>query len=191
MTRQPDGSEPARAGDREPRILYLHGFRSSPQSFKAKLLGERMRALGRLDQWHCPPLPASPRLAVEGVLARWTPGPGDTLIGSSLGGFYATWLAERTGCRAVLLNPAVRPASGLAAWVGEHPLYHGGGSFRFESAYLDELRAMETAITLPQRYFLVVTALDHPVPRARVVRDHLAPVEQFVTGGGHEKVALR
>jgi predicted esterase YcpF (UPF0227 family) len=168
-----------------PRIVYLHGFRSSPQSFKARLLGERMQALGVAGCWHCPALPASPREAVAGVLAQFAPGPRDTLIGSSLGGFYATWIAERTGCRAVLLNPAVRPASGLAAWVGEHPLYHGGGSFRFEAAYLDELRAMETAITLPQRYFLVAATGDELLDWREMVAHYPGARHRVIQGSDH------
>ena len=101
----------------------------------------------------------SPAEAVAGVLVSLTPA--DTLIGSSLGGFYATWLAERIGCRAVLLNPAVRPAAGLAAYLGEQPLWHGGGSMVLEPRHLDELRALEVnAITRPERYFLVAATGD-------------------------------
>jgi UDP-N-acetylmuramate: L-alanyl-gamma-D-glutamyl-meso-diaminopimelate ligase len=172
-------------GPTAPRVIYLHGFRSSPQSFKARLLGERMRALGRLDQWHCPALPPSPRAAVEGVLATWAPGPADTLIGSSLGGFYATWLAERTGCRAVLLNPAVRPAGGLAAYVGEQPLYHGGGTFVFERGFLDELRAMETAITRPQRYFLVAATGDELLDWRDMVAHYPGARHRVIQGSDH------
>lgn len=166
-------------------IIYLHGFRSSPRSFKALLLAERLDALGRTACWHCPALPASPREAVEGVLAQFAPGPRDTLIGSSLGGFYATWLAERTGCRAVLLNPAVRPAGGLAAYVGEQPLYHGGGSFRFEPSYLDELRALETAITHPQRYFLIAATGDELLDWREMVAHYPGARHRVIQGSDH------
>jgi predicted esterase YcpF (UPF0227 family) len=183
----PGAAVPAAGSDAgaAPRILYLHGFRSSPQSFKARLLGERLRELGCLDRWYCPALPASPRAAIEGVLAAFAPGPEDTLIGSSLGGFYATWLAERTGCRAVLLNPAVRPAQGLAAWVGEQPLFHGGGSFVFEAAYLDELRAMETAITRPQRYFLVAATGDELLDWRDMVAHYPGARHRVIQGSDH------
>lgn len=175
----------ATAGVTPSRIVYLHGFRSSPQSFKARMLGERLHELGCAGRWHCPALPASPRQAVDGVLAQFAPGPRDTLIGSSLGGFYATWIAERTGCRAVLLNPAVRPAVGLAAWVGEHPLYHGGGSFRFEAAYLDELRAMETAITQAQRYFLVAATGDELLDWREMVAHYPGARHRVIQGSDH------
>ncbi|MEO8170793.1 MAG: YqiA/YcfP family alpha/beta fold hydrolase, partial [Oxalobacteraceae bacterium] len=77
-------------------ILYLHGFRSSPLSFKAQLLAERMRSLGRSAQYLCPQLPASPRAAMAQALelVQSCPAQQLSIIGSSLGGYYATWLAE-------------------------------------------------------------------------------------------------
>src|SRR5450830_503952 len=119
-------------------ILYLHGFRSSPQSFKSRLLAQRLEALGVLGAWRCPSLPVSPRAAIE--LAEHTvaaaladSGERDvTVIGSSLGGYYATWLAERHGWRAVVLNPATLPQDDLRQYLGEQPLWHGGGSIVVE-----------------------------------------------------------
>src|SRR5690606_23333765 len=88
------------------RLIYLHGFRSSPQSFKAQMLAKRLSSMGREGDFVCPQLPPSPAGSVELVLREVAPRPQDTLVGSSLGGYYATWLAERCACRAVLLNPA-------------------------------------------------------------------------------------
>ena len=96
-------------------ILYLHGFRSSPTSFKARLMADAMAERGLAGAWACPQLPASPRQAIDlamDIARRQLEGAPDpralTVIGSSLGGFYATWLAEQLGCQAVLLNPAVQ-----------------------------------------------------------------------------------
>ena len=145
-------------------IIYLHGFRSSPQSFKARMIGERMRALGLADQYRCPQLSERPRTAMaaalamtDGIAARQL-----TLIGSSLGGFYATWLAEKLGCRAVMLNPAMRAHEKLARHVGTQTAYHDAGtSFEFRAEYLDELRDMHVdAITLPDRYFVLAATGD-------------------------------
>jgi predicted esterase YcpF (UPF0227 family) len=94
-------------------ILYLHGFRSSPQSFKARVMHARLAELGRLGEWQCPPLPVSPCDAValaESVAANAKTSD-VTVVGSSLGGYYATYLAEKHGWRAVLLNPAVMAAA--------------------------------------------------------------------------------
>ena len=101
-------------------ILYLHGFRSSPRSFKARVMHERMAELGRADELICPQLPASPKAAMELVDTLMAGHAKETIsiVGSSLGGFYATWLAEQLDCRAVLLNPAVIPSIDLSAHVG-------------------------------------------------------------------------
>ena len=93
-------------------LLYLHGFRSSPQSAKARQVAAWV-ASNRPDlHWWCPQLPPSPAQALRDVmtgLADW-PREATAVIGSSLGGFYATVVAERLECPAVLLNPAVAAA---------------------------------------------------------------------------------
>jgi predicted esterase YcpF (UPF0227 family) len=144
----------------ERRLIYLHGFRSSPQSAKARLLAGWMAAHRPDVQWVCPQLPASPRDAIH--LAQAQLRPGTALIGSSLGGFYATVLAERHGLPAVLLNPAVDPARDLAARVGTLTSYHDPAlAFHFTAAHVDELRAMTpAAITRPERYAAVIAKGD-------------------------------
>ena len=102
-------------------LAYLHGFRSSPQSTKARRVAQWL-ADNRPDVvWYCPQLPPSPADAMSAVFAHVAGWPRDStaVIGSSLGGFYATVFAEQTGCRAVLLNPAVDPARDLTKYIGE------------------------------------------------------------------------
>jgi predicted esterase YcpF (UPF0227 family) len=103
-----------------------------------------------------------------------------TLIGSSLGGYYATWLAERSGCRAVLLNPAIRPQHDLARYLGVHTVYGSGEQIEFRREYLAELEAIDTPeITRPERYFLLAATGDRhrlsdddsQVPRRSAARD--------------------
>ena len=101
-------------------LVYLHGFNSSPASHKARHLKEVMGARGLDGQYACPELPDTPEEALR-VIERIFEGrkaEDVTLLGSSLGGFYATWFAETRGCRAVLINPAVRPYIGLEAYLG-------------------------------------------------------------------------
>lgn len=144
-------------------IVYLHGFRSSPLSFKARLLKDRMHALGRAADYRCPQLPASPAAAAALLLDLVSDVPAERLclIGSSLGGFYAVWLAERVGCRAVLLNPAVDPASALADQVGPQTAWHGNESFDFKPEHLDELSALKVErLTHPERYLLLAATGD-------------------------------
>jgi predicted esterase YcpF (UPF0227 family) len=166
-------------------ILYLHGFRSSPQSSKARLLGERMRALGLEDHYLCPQLPASPRAAIELSLSlmRDFPVSEVNLIGSSLGGYYANWLAEQTGCRAVLLNPAVQPPLDLEKHVGVSTAYHSDEVFEFKREYIEELKALAVSkITAPDRYFLIAATGDE-VLNWRDMVAHYPQARQYVIQG--------
>ena len=144
-------------------LLYLHGFRSSPLSFKAQRL-QRWLADHRPDvHWWCPQLPPSPREAMalvrEGIAAWPT---SCAVLGSSLGGFYATAVAEATGWPAVLLNPAIDPARDLARYIGEQTAFHAPEErFFFRAEYIDELRGLAVpVITRPERYFAVVAKGD-------------------------------
>ncbi|MBX3610657.1 MAG: esterase [Hydrogenophaga sp.] len=130
-------------------LLYLHGFRSSPQSAKARQVSERVTRHHPAVRWWCPQLPPSPGAASalirEGV-ANW---PRDTMavVGSSLGGFYARWLSLQVGCRAALLNPAVHPARDLSAHIGEQTTWQNPEErFFFEPGFVDELRVLEADI---------------------------------------------
>lgn len=169
-------------------ILYLHGFRSSPHSFKARLLAERMRALGRGTDYLCPHLPASPRAAIETATQLMAGYAADevTLIGSSLGGYYATWLAERSGCRAVLLNPAVKPPRDLEKYVGVSTEYHTNAPFEFKREYIDELRALEVPrITRPERYFLIAATGDEVLDWREMVAHYPQARQCIIEGSDH------
>ncbi|RJG03749.1 YqiA/YcfP family alpha/beta fold hydrolase [Noviherbaspirillum sedimenti] len=169
-------------------ILYLHGFRSSPLSFKARLLGERLRALGRGDEYACPQLPASPRQAIELAqqLLRQHPPEDVALIGSSLGGYYATWLAEQTGCRAVLLNPAVKPPRELEQYVGVSTAYHSDEPFEFKRAYIAELQALAVPrITRPERYFLLAATGDEVLDWREMTAHYPQARQRVIEGSDH------
>jgi len=165
--RDPLGGALAAGGERGAGIthlLYLHGFRSSPQSFKAQRLQAWLAAHRPAVHWWCPQLPPSPRAAmglVRAGTAGW-PAASSAVLGSSLGGFYATAVAEATGWPSVLMNPAVDPARDLAAYVGELSAFHTPEQrFFFRSEYVDELRALSpAAITRPERYFAIIAKGD-------------------------------
>ena len=127
-------------------LLYLHGFRSSPQSFKAQCMARAVATLQHPPHWWCPQLPPSPAQAMalirQGV-ADWPVGR-MAVIGSSLGGFYAHVLARQIGCTVVLLNPAVHPARDLAGYIGEHPAWHDPSQrIHFDARFIEELRDLE------------------------------------------------
>jgi hypothetical protein len=157
----------AAATPRVTHLLYLHGFRSSPGSTKAQRMAReiaRLNAEGAGIDWSCPQLPPSPKEAlalIEAITAGW-PATTMAVIGSSLGGFYATVLAERRGCRAVLLNPAVDPARDLACHIGIQTAWHDPTlAFEFTAADVDALHAMRpAAITRPDRYHAVIATGD-------------------------------
>jgi uncharacterized protein len=169
-------------------ILYLHGFRSSPQSFKARVMRARLAELGRLSEWQCPVLPVSPASAIELAESIAADARADnvTVVGSSLGGFYATYLAEKHGWRAVLLNPAVVPQKDLSHYLGEQPLWHGGGSIVVLPRHLDELRALSVdAITRPERYFLIAATGDEVLDYRTMLAHYPGAHTTLIQGGDH------
>ena len=166
-------------------LLYLHGFRSSPQSTKATKVGAWIAANRPGVVWWCPQLAASPAAAMRDVFAgieRW-PRERTGIIGSSLGGFYATVVAERHGGRAVVLNPAVDPARDLAKAIGTTTAWHSDAPFEFRAEYVDELRALAppTELTDPERYFAVIATGDEVLSwremRARYASCRLRVIE--------------
>ena len=169
-------------------ILYLPGFRSSPLSMKSRLLAAQMQALGRSDQWRCPQLPASPKLAIELALSLVKDVPAEelTIIGSSLGGYYATWLAEQLACRAVLLNPAIVPLLDLEQHVGVTTAFHSDEPFEFKRDYIDELRAYAVpAISRPERYFLIAATGDEVLDYRDMVAHYAGARQTVIDGGDH------
>lgn len=138
---------------RTTHLLYLHGFRSSPQSAKAQIMAQRVQALHPGVTWWCPQLPASPAQAIDLLLqgtAEW-PREQMAVMGSSLGGFYAAWLSAHLSVPAVLINPAVHPSRDLARYIGEHPVWQDPTqSIFFEPAYVQELIQLESQ-PLPTR----------------------------------------
>jgi len=169
-------------------ILYLHGFRSSPRSFKARLVHERMTAAGRAEELVCPQLPASPKEAMALALLLVERYRADELaiIGSSLGGFYATWLAERLGCRAVLLNPAVNPLKDLEKHVGVTTAWHSDDKFEFKREYIDELAQLKIErITRPERYFLLAATGDEVLDYRDMVNHYAGARQHIIDGSDH------
>ena len=169
-------------------ILYLHGFRSSPKSFKARLVGVRMLELGLSDELRCPQLPASPNeaIALALKLVEGVPAAELAIVGSSLGGYYATWLAERLGCRAVLLNPAIVPLKDLDQHVGVSTQFHSDEPFEFKREYIAELRALAVdRITRPERYFLIAATGDEVLDYRDMVAHYAGARQHVIEGSDH------
>ena len=171
-------------------LLYLHGFRSSPQSFKARWMAGWV-ARHRPDLvWACPQLPPSPAAALADIraLAAGWPVATSAAIGSSLGGFYATVLAEQLGCRAVLLNPAVDPARDLAAHIGRQTMFHSAGeSFDFRAEYVDELRAMTppTPLSRPRDILAIIAKGDEVLDWREMTARYAHGPLKLIAGSDH------
>jgi predicted esterase YcpF (UPF0227 family) len=145
-------------------LLYLHGFRSSPQSAKARLMAQHMALHHPQVVWLCPQLPPSPKAAMDTVaqaIRDW-PDARMAVVGSSLGGYYATWVAEQRACRSVLLNPAVNPARDLEKYIGQQTQFHAPEEhFYFKAEYVQELRELQCGdLQQPQNYLAVIAKGD-------------------------------
>jgi predicted esterase YcpF (UPF0227 family) len=141
----------------EGMILYLHGFTSGPQSHKAQALGARMRERGLGERFVCPQLPASPREAVALAANLIIRHGVSTVVGSSLGGYYATYLAETFDLKAVLVNPAVVAHLSLKDYVGPQRWIYSGETFEFTHEHIEELRAIEVPVLgKPHHFWLLL-----------------------------------
>lgn len=141
-------------------LIYLHGFRSSPASEKAQALTAYLAARGEAHRLWIPALPPAPHEAialVEGKITELrTQGITPVLAGSSLGGYYCTFLAERHKLRAALVNPAARAPQDLSAWTGWQTNLHTGERFWFGEDEIAQLRALEVPVSDPSRYWLLL-----------------------------------
>lgn len=169
-------------------ILYLHGFRSSPASFKSQAMAAYMQRIGRSSEFFCPALSPSPAQAMaqaKAIIAQTDPAQ-LTVIGSSLGGFYATWLAEHYGCRALVVNPAVKPPRELESYVGVTTYYHSNEPFEFKAGYVDELRALAVSqITRPERYFLMAATGDEVLDYREMLSFYQGARQMIIEGSDH------
>jgi predicted esterase YcpF (UPF0227 family) len=170
------------------RIVYLHGFNSGPTSIKGRQLGEAIAAFPEAlrPEYYLPQLSHRPAEAVRTV-CRWVDA-GDhdhlTFVGSSLGGFYATHLAETYGAKAVLINPAVHPDRDLAPYLGAQRNPYTGEAYELTAEHFADLSAFKVArIARPQHYLLLVQTGDE-VLDYRVAVAFYAGAWQFVHGGG-------
>ena len=169
-----------------PRILYLHGFRSSPASWKIRLLSGHLAAAGLGERLICPDLSHIPSVAIAQAEALINAAEDPlTLIGSSLGGYYATWLAEKHDLRAVLINPAVLAPLSLTEHLGMQTNLHTGESFEFTAAHIDELRALEVAQITPAHYFLLVETGDEVLDYREAVTRYAGCRQIVLEGGDH------
>jgi predicted esterase YcpF (UPF0227 family) len=173
-------------------IVYLHGFNSSPQSAKAQYLKRYLDERGKGAEFACPQLPHRPDLALGVVEAELVQRPKEkiTLVGSSLGGFYATWLAEKHDVRAVLINPAIDPHVGLRAYLGPQQGFHGGEAYELTEDHLRQWKELIVSRVRPERYLLLVETGDEVLDYRAAVRKYRGAKQVVVQGGDHALVTF-
>lgn len=170
-------------------LLYLHGFRSSPKSAKAQQVAARVRERHPGVHLWCPQLPPSPKgamaLVMDGI-AGW-PREAMGVIGSSLGGFYATYVAQACGARAVVLNPAVDPARDLVRYIGEQSAWHDPAErFFFAPEFVGELRALEAGpLREPRNFFAVIAQGDEVLDWREMAARYAGCRVKLLEGGDH------
>jgi predicted esterase YcpF (UPF0227 family) len=169
-------------------LVYLHGFISSPQSRKAVMLGDYLRNVVSGIRYSVPELHHRPKRAIEQIAAAVEGvAPGDlTLVGSSLGGFYATVMAERLGCKAALLNPTVHPHTHFTRYLGPQRNLYTGESFELTMDHVTDLRMLDPkCITKPERYWLFVETGDEVLDYREAVAFYAGALHSVTRGGDH------
>lgn len=169
-------------------IVYLHGFISAPASRKATMLRDYVQGCVTGVALVVPALHHRPSRAIAQVAQACAPVPAAdlTLVGSSLGGFYATVMAERLGCRAVVVNPAVHPHTHFSRYLGAQRNLYTGEAFVLTQEHVDELRAMDPpAITKPGRYWLIVETGDEVLDYREAVAFYAGACQTVIQGGDH------
>jgi len=167
-------------------ILYLHGFNSSPQSHKAQVLGRYLDQRGLGSLYACPALPPLAGDAIRSVEKLVGAGAkGVCFVGSSLGGYYATYLAEKHGARAVLINPAIDPHVGLRAYLGPQKNLHTGEQYALAEAHLLDWEKLYVRALTPRQYLLLVETGDEVLDYRRAVARYAGAEQRVVPGGDH------
>jgi len=169
-------------------VVYIHGFLSSPLSHKAQQVKHWLAQQHPDIRFECPQLPAYPRqtqLLLAELIESLLPEP-VYLMGSSLGGFWATWAAETYNLRALLVNPAVRPQELIARYLEvDLKAYHTDDSYRLNATHVEEIRAADLPVTRHDNYWLLVQTGDETLDYRRALAKYRGCRQTIEEGGDH------
>ena len=143
-----------------------------------------MAEQGLASAYACPALPPLANDAIAAV-EKACVGKDTCLIGSSLGGFYATYLAEKHGLKAVLVNPAIDPHIGLRAYLGPQKNLHTGEPYQLTQAHLREWEKLYVPRVTPKRYLLIVETGDEVLDYRQAVARYAGSEQLVISGGDH------
>ena len=144
-----------------------------------------MKDLGRESDFIAPALPHQPAAAAQLLEDLVRTHPHSAVVGSSLGGYYATYLAEKFALPAVLINPAVRPYELLVEALGRQKNYRSGEEYDFTEQHIEQLRTLEVDAITPSRYFLMVETADEVLDYRSAVERYRDARHLIVEGGDH------
>lgn len=168
-------------------LFYIHGFNSSPQSAKARLLGDAVQAFAGV-RYHVPALPYDPQQAcaiLDDAIQQCLP-ESVGLVGSSMGGFYGTVMAEKFNLPLVLINPAVRPFELLRDYLGENENIYTGEKYHFTEEHIQQLKKLDVeSLTHPERYLLLTQTGDEVLDYRQGVEKYAGCRQIVETGGSH------
>ena len=167
-------------------ILYIHGFNSAPESKKASQLTSVMQQMGLGEQLRVPALHHHPRQAIAQLEAAIGELGSPLLVGSSLGGYYATWLAERHGLKALLVNPAVSPHRMFDGYLGTRTNLYSGETWELTHDHVNALAELEVpAPRDPQRIQVWLQTADETLDYRYAETYYAACALRIQAGGDH------
>ncbi len=168
-------------------LIYIHGFNSSPASLKARQTDKWLSVHHPQVPFFCPQLSNQPDLAIQHLQALIEQaGQPVGLVGSSMGGYYATWLAERYGLPAVLINPAVKPYELMQDYLGENANYHTGERYVLEQRHVEAVRQLEVSAPLnPSRYWVLLQTGDEVLDYRQAESRYIGCRMTIEPGGDH------
>ena len=176
------------------RLIYLHGFKSSPKSQKALSLVNYVQneLIDWIDQGKLellvPTLPYKPEQAIALIEKLILSSARPVLIGSSLGGFYSIYFAEKFNCKAILVNPLVTLQESLAdSFLGHHTNLYNGDEFDIEMSDAEYLMTLEQANIAQQDQYLLLLETGDEVLDYRKALEKFSKAEQVVIAGGNHR----
>lgn len=169
-------------------LVYIHGFLSSPLSAKAEITRKWLLQHHAEIEFYCPQLPPYPHATcdiLEKIVEQLLPQP-VYLIGSSLGGFWASWLVEKYNLPAVLINPAVKPQNFMPQYLDiDLKSYHTDDSYRLQPYHIDEIKRFDIEINRQNNYWLLVQTGDETLDYRDAVKKYALCKQIIEEGGDH------
>jgi uncharacterized protein len=169
-------------------LVYLHGFLSSPSSFKAVQLKAWLGHHHPDITYHCPlltPYPHQTQQQLERLVESLLP-QRIFLMGSSLGGFWATWLVEKYDLPALLINPAVKPHDFMPKYLGiELKNFHTEDTYCLSQKHLDEILKVDRVPLRKDNYWLLLQTGDETLDYRDAVQKYSGCKQTLEQGGDH------